>query len=445
MRSPEQKKRLVALILGAALVVAFAAFAISGDIGDPSLSDGEVAVVEDAPDGTITEEELQVGLEQAAFNNNLREVPPPEDPQFEQIQQAALSNAIQGRWVRGEAAERGITVTERDIDQSFDTIVNEQLGGQKGYEKFLDDSPFDEEAVRDVAELTAISDRLQADALPTEPPTVPDADVEQFYDQNQDQFETPETRDVRVILNPDEAKVEEARAALEQDDSPENWEKVAKQFSTDEATKNDGGLREAVAQGQNEPALDEAIFSAAEGSLVGPISGDSGSYVIQVEQINESSTTPLADVSDQIRQTLQQGIQAQEVEEFRASFIGKWTSRTFCGEGVEVELCANAPAAPDACPADDDADREAADPATLDAGCPAPALPRNVIDPGTGALFPGEQLPVKPQGPLKPAAAAPTGLPPGVQTIPGGAPPGAAPPASGAPPAQSGAPPATAP
>ena len=111
---------------------------------------------------------------------------------------------------------------------------------------------------------------------------------------NQDQFETPETRDVRVILNPDEAKVEEARAALEQDDSPENWEKVAKQFSTDEATKNDGGLREAVAQGQNEPALDEAIFSAAEGSLVGPISGDSGSYVIQVEQINESSTTPLA-------------------------------------------------------------------------------------------------------------------------------------------------------
>ena len=116
MRSPEQKKRLVALILGAALVVAFAAFALSGDLGDPSLGDGEVAVVEEAPDGTITEEELQTGLEQAAFNLNLREIPPEDDPQFAQVQESAVSNAIQGRWVRGEAAERGITVTDRDID-----------------------------------------------------------------------------------------------------------------------------------------------------------------------------------------------------------------------------------------------------------------------------------------------------------------------------------------
>ena len=63
MRSPQQKQRLVALVLGVALVVVFAAFVISGDVGDPSLGDGEVAVVQDAPDGTITEDELQAGLD----------------------------------------------------------------------------------------------------------------------------------------------------------------------------------------------------------------------------------------------------------------------------------------------------------------------------------------------------------------------------------------------
>ena len=104
-----------------------------------------------------------------------------------------------------------------------------------------------------------------------------------------------------------------------------------------------------MAQGQNEPALDDAIFSAAEGTLVGPIEGESGSYVIQVEQITPGQTTPLDDVADQIRQTLQQGVQSQEVATFRDDFIAKWTARTFCDEDVAIELCANAPPPPEAC------------------------------------------------------------------------------------------------
>ena len=429
-----KRKRLVALILGVALVVTFGAFVVSGDIGEPSIPDGAVAVVEDAPDGTITDEEFQTGLEQAAFNSQLKEVPPPDDPQYEQISQSAIANAIQTRWVKGEAEDRGITVTDREIDQAFQTIVEQQLGGQKGYEKFLADSPFDEQAVRDVAELTAISDRLQSEAIPEEAPDVSDDQVEQYYEANIAQFEQPETRDVRVILNPDASKIEQAKAELEQDDSPESWDKVAKEFSTDEATKNDGGLRQDVAQGQNEPALDDAIFSAAQGSLVGPIEGESGSYLIEVEKITPGQTTPLDQVSDQIRQSLQQGLQSQTVESFRTDFIDKWTARTFCSEDVAVELCANAPPPPETCTIDDEEERSQADPAALEAGCPAPAAPRSVVNPGTGNLFPGEQAPVLPQGPIKPAAAAPTGLPPGVSPLgPTGAPPTGAPPQGTAP------------
>jgi parvulin-like peptidyl-prolyl isomerase len=418
-------RTIVAGVLGVALVVALGAFVISGDIGEPDVPEGDVAIVEDAPDGGITEEEFQTDLEQAAFNLQLDDVPPPEDPQYEQVSQAAISNAIQTRWVKGEAEERGITVDDRDIDQALDSIINDQLGGQKGYQQFLKDSPFDEEAVRDVAELTAISDRLQEDAIPqADSPDVSDSEVQDYYDTHIEQFQTPETRDVRVILNPDEAKVQAAMDELGSDPTPEDWKRVAKKYSTDDATKNDGGLRQDVAQGQNEPALDEAIFSASEGEVVGPITGDSGSYVIQVEQITPASTSPLDEVSDQIRQTLQQGIQSQQVESFRADFIEKWTSRTFCTEDVMVDLCGNAPPAPDACTVDDDSEREQADPTALEAGCPAPVPPRSVVNPGTGQVFPGEPIPALPQGPIKQQPeAAPTGLPPGATPIgPGGAP-----------------------
>jgi len=437
----EKRKRLVALVLGVALVVAFGAFVISGDIGDPSIPDGDVAYVDGAPEPGVGEEEFQRNLRQAAFNLQLRELPPEEDPQFEQVQQSALSNSIQSRWVRGEAADRGITASEREVEDAFDSIIEEQLGGQKGYERFLsrsevDGEPaFDEQAVRDVAELTAISDKLQTDAVPEQAPDIPDEDVELFYEANESQFEQPESRNVRVILNTNAGKIDEALTELRADNSAENWETVAKKYSTDEATKNDGGLRQSVVQGQNEPTLDEAIFLAGTGELVGPIEGQSGSYIAQVEEIIPAQVTPLEDVRDQIVQTMQQGISTQAITDFRNDFIAKWTARTFCAEDLVVDLCANAPDPPDACTIDDESELDQADPALLDAGCPAPVLPRNVVDPGTAGVVPGQQPVTLPQGPFKPAAEQPEGLPPGAQPLgPGGAPPGGPPGAEGAPP-----------
>ena len=79
---------------------------------------------------------------------------------------------------------------------------------------------------------------------------------------------------------------------------------MAKKYSIDEATKSTGGLRQGVVAGQSEPALDEQIFGAAEGELVGPFETDAGFYVIQVEKVTPAATQPLTDVSEQIRQTL---------------------------------------------------------------------------------------------------------------------------------------------
>jgi parvulin-like peptidyl-prolyl isomerase len=455
VQTKQQTKRLVALILGAALVLVLGGFVVSGSIGDPSVSDGDVAVVDGAPDSEITQEEFDAGLEQAAFNLSLQEIPDPErqPEEYAQVREASLSNLIQTRWVRGEAEERGITVSERDVQESFDQIVEQQLGGQKGYERFLEDSPFDEAAVQEVAELSAISSSLQEQALPATP-EVSESEVQDYYEANSEQFEQPETRDVRVLLNPDEEKVEEAKAQLEQDSSEQGWEKVAKRFSTDDATKNQGGLRSGVTQGQNEPALDEAIFTAPQGELLGPITAESGSYLIQVESVTPAQTTPLEEVSEQITQALQQGIQTQATEDFRTDFSEKWGARTFCADDYVIQLCANAEPPADPCATDDDQEQQDADQATLDQGCPAPAGPRNVISPGTGGVLPGQPVPALPQLPcawLDPqetdqAPCAPWPLskapPPQAEAAPGGVPigPDGAPLPGGAAPPQGGQP-----
>jgi parvulin-like peptidyl-prolyl isomerase len=419
-----ETKRLVALVLGVALVATIVGFLIFGDVGDPDVSDDEIAVVEGAPESEVTQEEFDAALEQAASNLNLGRVPSPDSPQYEQVEQAALAQVIQTRWIRGEAAERGIEPADRDIDQQLDQIIQTQLGGQQGYEQFLEQSPYTEEDVREVAEISLLSTRIQEESVPTTAPEVSEEEIEQTYESTIEQYVEPVSRDVRQILNRDRAEVEQALSMLEQDDSAQSWNRVAERFSTDDATASQGGLRRDVVQGQSEPTLDMEIFTAPVGELVGPFEGDSGWYVIQVVSEQPERTTPLSEVSDQIRQQIQQGKQAEISAAFQDDFVTKWRSRTFCREEFAGDLCANSPPPPDTCPSDDPTERERAEPELLEQGCEAPVTLRPVVEPGDTYVTPGGQPNAKYQGVQRPTPAGVTTVPPGALPLgPQGAPP----------------------
>jgi foldase protein PrsA len=411
------RHRVIGLIaFGALLVVCFAAVAVAQGIGHDEPTGEEIVVIEDAPDGTITQEDLDRAITQTAARNGLQDVPPADDPQYEQLRDAALSDLILSRWVLGEADERGIEVSEREVDEELDRVIQQEFGSQKAFEKFLRQSGFTLEEARQRVKLQVISQRIQEAVLPSDP-SISDQEIEDYYDANETQFETPETRDVRVVLTKTEAEADEALAALEEDDTPKGWQEVAKEYSIDEATKNSGGLREQVVEGQSEPALDEQIFQAPEGELVGPFRTNAGFYVIQVESINPASTTSIDDARRDIEQTLISAKQSVIADTFQQDFNAKWKARTFCADDYRIDRCANAEPAASSCT------EEVAE----KSGCGAAVPSQPVIAPGTATQLGGTPATALPQGPVFPAAAAATGLPPGIQTIPG-APPGTAPP-----------------
>jgi hypothetical protein len=320
------------------------------------------------------------------------------------------------------------------------------------------------------ADLAAVS---SGEASPEEAESaVPQSDVEGFYDDNIEQFQVPETRDVRVIQNQDEAKVSDAISELESDDSDKSWEAVAKEFSQDPVSKDRGGLLEGVVEGQSPggPAFDEAVFGASEGEIVGPIETDNGFYAAQVSKVNPEETTPIDDVSDQIRQQLAGQEQERLATEFEEDFVAKWTDLTVCAEAVLNDRCVNFVAPnprscdgqeplPEGCPVGAPDPLACTSQTPAEAGCAAPVISRKPRQPGTPAdsdpltnLAQGP-FPVQaqaaagaipggiPGGALPPGAAPPGAVPPGA-VPPGGAPvpPGGAPPAGAVPPG--GAPPA---
>ena len=391
---------------GALLVVLIVIVGVTAGFGGPSLSEGDKAFVEDVEGGEVTVEQYDAAMAQSAARQGIKDVPQPGTPQFEIVNEGAMADLLLARWVAGEAEELGIEVTDTAIQTELDTIIEQQFGGQAQFERFLEQNSFSEEDARDRVRLQLLSERIQERIVP-EDLSASDEEVQDYYDQNIEQFQTPETRDVRTLLNPDEAKAQQAFDELSADDSPRNWEAVTKKLSTDEATASSGGLRQGVVQGQNEPELDEAIFSAAEGELTGPIETESGFYVFQVDAIEPETTQPLDEqTTEQIRQTLVTQKQQELAQTYQDDFLAKWQARTVCADDVVIDRCGNAPPPEDACTGDDDGEDVPADPTTGESGelaCPAPVPSTRPVPPSSAGDPNATGLP---QGPVvgQPAA-----------------------------------------
>lgn len=416
-------QRLALLGFAALLILLFVIFAVAQGIGSPSVPSGAAAVVEDAPDdlGTVTEEDFQHALEQAAAEKKLTPVPKPGDDKYEELKEAALGNVLDSIWIQGQAKEMGISVTPTEIADELKKLKDKAFKTEQQYKEFLKEAKFTEEDVNTRVTIQMLSEQIQTQVT-EEAPVPSNREIEDYYEAAKaSQYTTPESRDIRVIKNKDKAKVEEALAALEKDDSNKSWEEVAKKYSTD-TTKSTGGLQSAVAEGAGtlQEPLEGEVFAAPQGELVGPLKDGQGYTVFEVMKITPEKVQSLAEAKTQISGQLAEQAKQQTFAAFVQSYGNKWSSRTFCAADFTIARCANfkgdgrPPEANEAC--------FEANPKTPAEACPAPIPQVKPAQPGTVSPLnrEGQKLAQRPRpSKLEAAAAAPEG------EIPGGVVPGA--------------------
>ena len=227
------------------------------------------------------------------------------------------------------------------------------------------------------------------------------------------------------MLNEDPEKAQEAADQLKQDNSPESWNKVAAEFSTDASSKDKGGVRESITEGVFPEAVDDEIFDAPEGEVVGPIETDAGTYVFQVDSITEATTTPLDEARAQIDEQLAGQLQQEAFSDFLSDYRDRWVELTICADDFITERCDNFGGEVTPCP-DPTLPEDQQKQQLEQTGCPPPVLSTNPAAPGSFVPFtPPSGQPQRPHPPGEDAAA-PAGAP---GALPGGAPrrrPGAA-------------------
>jgi foldase protein PrsA len=259
--------------------------------------------------------------------------------EYEGLRDQVMQLLIQNEWVTGEAEQQGVKVSDAEVKKAFDQQKKQSFPKEADYRNFLKTSGFTEEDIRFRVRLEQLSNKLREKIVKGKD-KVSDAQVSAYYNKNKKRFAQPERRDLRIVLTRDKARADQAKSALE---GGQSWTAVAKKFSTDQASKNQGGKLMAVAKGQQEPALDKAVFAAKRGELQGPIKTQFGWYVFSVQKVTPASQQSLKDASQTIKGILASENQQKALDGFIKDFQKEWKEKTNCRKGFVTQDCKNAP------------------------------------------------------------------------------------------------------
>lgn len=257
------------------------------------------------------------------------------EQQYKSLQQEVLGYLIASAWVLGEAESLGVKVTDAEVKKELEKIRNEQFTQPGQFEKFLDSTGYTVSDLLLRVKLNMLSTKIQQ-KITKEKHTPSQAEIEKYYKEHASQFGTPEKRDVRIVLTKTEAQAKEAKKEVE---SGKSWSSVAKSKSIDPTTKNNGGELKGVVKGQEEKALDEAIFSASKDKLGGPVKTPFGYYIYEVTSTTPGSKQTLAQAQATIKQELTSQNQQQALSKFVKAFRSKWEAKTECADGYVVQDC----------------------------------------------------------------------------------------------------------
>lgn len=230
---------------------------------------------------------------------------------------------IQGYWYQLEANREHLKVTNSEVQKAFETAKNGQFTSDAQFQSFLASTG---QTLADILfrfRINVIAGKLTG----KQTRSVTSAEIQQYYQSHLTQFGTPESRDIRIILTKTAAQASAAWHALA---SHQSWDKVAKKYSIDPTTKNNGGLLTGVTRGQQDAALDAAAFHSPINMLLGPVRGQFGYYVFEVTKITPATQQSLAQATPLIRQTLS-GQQSSNASSLLAKLLRQhWLNKTDC-------------------------------------------------------------------------------------------------------------------
>jgi peptidyl-prolyl cis-trans isomerase D len=186
------------------------------------------------------------------------------------------------------------------------------------------------EAIPETRKISYIA--FTPEQVPGGMPQVSDQQAQQYYQQHLKDYAVPEQVKVRHILiavprgadaKADAAAKAKAEDVLKQLRAGGNFAALAKKYSDDPGSKEQGGELGMLQHGVTVPEFDKTAFSLSPGQISDPVKTQFGYHIIQTEEKQTAHTKPFDEVKGTILATMIRDREAQAAQNFAASLANE--------------------------------------------------------------------------------------------------------------------------
>lgn len=206
-----------------------------------------------------------------------------------------LNSLIIKKIIKLEAKKQNIKVTKDEIQDELDKTI-ENFGSKEAFKNTLEYYGITEDSLKEDIELNLyVSKLLKSEVKITE------EEMKDYFEENKDDFKQEEQVKARHILVENEETAKEIKQKL---DNGENFEELAKKYSTDTETKEKGGDLGFFSKGEMVKEFEEVAFSLKVGEISNPVKTKYGYHIIKVEDRKEAKEANYEESKEEIREKL---------------------------------------------------------------------------------------------------------------------------------------------
>ena len=226
-----------------------------------------------------------------------------------EISRVVLDQLIEQRLVLQEARRNSAMPTETQVESQLQEIKR----------NFPTESDFEMALSQRNLSLAELKDRLRTNLavrnlmVKVAPATVSDLEIEQYFREHRNEFDRSEQVHVKHILLDDE---NQARLVLAKLRRGESFDDLARQYSKDPGSREQGGDLGFVSRGQLVPEFEQVAFALQPKQISDIVKTQYGYHLIQVLERRPPQPATLEQARDQIRGVLLSGRQEASFQEW---------------------------------------------------------------------------------------------------------------------------------
>ncbi|MDM5332969.1 peptidylprolyl isomerase [Ureibacillus composti] len=206
-----------------------------------------------------------------------------------------LDTLITEKIIELEAEKLELSVTEEEIQAEYEDYTT-QYGDEETFLEVLSSYNMDEEDVKEDIKNYLLTIKVMEDYV-----GITDEEIKTYFDENKTTYGQAAQVEASHILVENE---ETAQEVIEKLNAGEDFAELAKEYSTDTATQEDGGNLGYFGKGEMEKAFENTAFAMEIDSISEPVETDYGFHIIKVTDKIEEQEAVFEDVKDTVYEDL---------------------------------------------------------------------------------------------------------------------------------------------